>query len=193
MYAKVIAIDPSFKRSGMAVVTKDKLLPSIFTGKKVEMFKRGEQNIFLFDIQGQFDRNFPELQIVISDIVVQYQEIFSSFSRIDNIVMEMPPPNCQMSPALFALDTALVSILKRYTNQFYFLSPNAINSYFGARTVKKSAIVQRFRQDFLDIRINHDRVSAFYLYEIVRLKMKDRKSVRPVVISWNKKGIKRIK
>lgn len=113
----MIGIDPSFSRTGIAILTKDKQI--IFHTLSEQIGKKD----FIHTYSSAYS------------LATQLQEYLEQFKPF-NVVMEYAPPVSSMSPALYCLDSLYHYVLHPYIVHLYH--PMTLTSIIGKKDRAKA-------------------------------------------------------
>lgn len=175
----VLSFDPSYRGMGVFIYSLDghSLFDEAAVGKEFRV-KHPHPNVWFATLTCTKvkSRSFPGYLVEAEYAKSRIRRLLACV--LDNsvrIISEIPPPNGRFSPALFLLDGLLISELLSdpRIERVFLVPPNAINSYFGRRSVDKSEIAAKASEE-VGVRLNHDEASAYFLYKIVRDKLEDK-------------------
>lgn len=112
-----IGIDPSFTRTGISIITKDRKLVFLTLSEKIGK------------------KDFPNIYNSSKILSNKLGSILSEYDPC-KVVMEFAPPVASMSPALFSLDTLYANTISDRLVELYH--PMTLNKIIGLKKKSKS-------------------------------------------------------
>lgn len=179
--SRVLAIDPSYSRTGVCLQQGESVFPySVWKGKE---FPETEGTLFS-SISVDAGKSFPDAfqdASKQSNQLIELCSVGGKTHELDKIIIEYPPPIGRWTGGLYLLDAILIKdLLAFFAGEFtevFLIPPNAINSYFfQKKKVSKTEIVEYVKEKFnlQTLKINHDEASALLLIALVDTKIKGR-------------------
>lgn len=148
-----IGIDPSFKRTGLAFMSENKIF--------VDEVKRESND------DKSFEQIFRDCNEVSNEVLGKIVRLYDPRETEFYIFSECPPPQGSFSPGLYGLDITLFGSLKGLRSQVNVLYPNFIGHVHGKRKYNKSEsvevakfILSKYNHVILSKRLSHDESEA---------------------------------
>lgn len=153
----LIGMDPSFKRTGLAIYCNNKIIVS---ETKLDSNPNKSFEQIYRDVKTQVERIMMEINdILICEGIINMEDVV--------VLSECPPPQGSFSPGLYALDVSIFTEMSREGWDVYRVYPTYIGHVHGKRNYTKSEsvtiakeILESYNYEIRTKRLSHDESEA---------------------------------